>query len=146
MSDISGLITFSTGFGIVLGSLGRTGQVMTNFFFVFNEIIMRLVKIMMWYSPLGIMFLISDRILAVDDIVETIQLLGWYVATVLIGLGIHSIIILPLIYFAVTRKNPLTFCYGMLQAWVMALGTGSRYLHHSTIIRGFFIVVAVFIW
>jgi len=51
--------------------------------------------------------------------------LGLYMLTVITGLIIHAVITLPAIYFAVTRKNPLTFFKGMLQAWVTALGTAS---------------------
>ena len=74
----TGLITFSIGFGIILGAMGPEGQVMTNFFFVLNEIIMRLVKLIIWYSPIGIMCLISGKILEVDNIADTARMLGWY--------------------------------------------------------------------
>ncbi|XP_055339827.1 LOW QUALITY PROTEIN: excitatory amino acid transporter-like [Paramacrobiotus metropolitanus] len=123
--NILGIITFSIGFGIILGAMGAQGQVMTNFFFILNEIIMRLVKCVIWYSPLGIMCLISAKILDVTNIAATARMLGMYMVTVLCGLAIHAIGILPCIYFGVTRKNPWTFFRGMLQAWIMALGTGS---------------------
>jgi solute carrier family 1 (high affinity glutamate transporter) protein 2 len=78
------------------------------------------------YSPFGIMCLIAGKILEIDDIGKTAQQLGMYLITVLVGLFIHGAGTLPLIYFAVTRKNPLTFFRGMMQAWVTALGTSSR--------------------
>ena len=75
----------------------------------------------------GIMCLISGKILEVANIADTARMLGMYMVAVLAGLAVHAIIVLPGIYFAVTRKNPWTFFRGMLQAWVMALGTASRY-------------------
>ncbi|GAU98655.1 hypothetical protein RvY_09774 [Ramazzottius varieornatus] len=123
--NVLGLITFSIGFGTILGAMGPEGQVMTNFFFVLNEIIMRFVKLIIWYSPIGIACLISGKILEVENIADTARMLGMYMVTVLCGLAFHAIIVLPGIYFAVTRKNPWTFFRGMLQAWVMALGTAS---------------------
>jgi len=53
--------------------------------------------------------------------------LGMYMVTVMVGLVIHGGLILPLIFFAMTRKNPFTFYSGIFQAWITALGTASRY-------------------
>lgn len=78
------------------------------------------------YSPFGIMSLIVGKIMSIADLALTAQQLGLYMLTVIIGLLIHGVITLPVIYFAITRKNPWTFFRGMLQAWVTALGTASR--------------------
>merc|ERR1719341_2398549 len=43
----------------------------------------------------------------------------------MIGLLVHGFIILPLIYFTVTRSNPLTFIFNMGSALITAFGTGS---------------------
>lgn len=80
------------------------------------------------YSPVGIMFLITGKILDLDDPGAVGRRLGMYMVTVLTGLIIHAVITLPLIYFLFTRKNPLLLFKGVLQAWVTALGTASRYV------------------
>ncbi|KAI2808631.1 hypothetical protein RDWZM_005873 [Blomia tropicalis] len=124
-SNILGLIVFCTAFGIICGQLGQEADTMIRFFVILNEIVMRLVIICMWYSPIGIASLIIAKILAIKDMYTVAQQLGLYMLTVISGLIIHAVVTLPGIYFIVTRKNPLTFFKGMLQAWVTALGTAS---------------------
>ncbi|CAG2103755.1 unnamed protein product, partial [Medioppia subpectinata] len=124
-SNVLGLIVFCTAFGIICGQLGSEAETMIKFFVILNEIVMRLVVICMWYSPIGIASLIINKILDIGDMYSVAQQLGLYMLTVIAGLLIHAVITLPLIYYSVTRKNPLTFFRGMLQAWVTALGTAS---------------------
>lgn len=62
-----------------------------------------------------------------DDITAMGSQLGMYTITVICGLLVHAIFVLPLLYFIVTRKNPFVFIGGLLQALVTALGTSSRY-------------------
>ncbi|XP_014661852.1 PREDICTED: excitatory amino acid transporter 2-like [Priapulus caudatus] len=124
-TNILGLIVFCTAFGIMISSMGKDGRLMVEFFSVLNEVVMKVVILVMWYSPLGIMFLIIGKILEIDDLATTGRQLGMYMVTVILGLGIHAIFVLPGIYFIICRRNPWTFFKGMLQAWVTAVGTAS---------------------
>ncbi|XP_013775022.1 excitatory amino acid transporter-like isoform X2 [Limulus polyphemus] len=124
-TNVLGLIVFCIAFGIICGQVGEEGEIMVNFFVILNEIIMRIVVLVMWYSPFGIMSLIIGKIMSIKDLALTAQQLGLYMLTVIIGLAIHAVITLPTIFFVFTRKNPLTFFRGMLQAWITALGTAS---------------------
>lgn len=67
-----------------------------------------------------------------DDITEMGGQLGMYTVTVIIGLLIHGIVILPTLFFVITRKNPFIFITGLLQALITALGTSSRYISRAT--------------
>lgn len=78
------------------------------------------------YAPIGILFLIAGKIVEMDDITSMGGQLGMYTITVICGLLIHAIIVLPTLYFLVTRKNPFVFIGGILQALITALGTSSR--------------------
>jgi len=71
------------------------------------------------------------NILAIPDLAKVAQTLGMYMLTVCAGLILHGGIVLPLIYFIATRKNPFLFMKGVLQAWLTALGTASRLVIYS---------------
>lgn len=124
-TNVLGLIVFCIAFGIIAGQMGPDAELMVQFFTSLNEIIMKIVVLVMWYSPFGIMSLIIGKIMSIKDLALTAQQLGLYMLTVITGLLIHACITLPLIYFLITRKNPVTFFKGMLQAWITALGTAS---------------------
>uniref|UniRef100_S4R907 Amino acid transporter n=1 Tax=Petromyzon marinus TaxID=7757 RepID=S4R907_PETMA len=120
------LIGFFIAFGIIMGKMGDQAKLMVEFFSILNEIIMRLVIMIMWYSPFGIASLICGKISDIKDLEVVARQLGMYMITVIVGLIIHGAIILPLIYFSITRKNPFKFFVGIFQAWITALGTASR--------------------
>ncbi|KAL3094992.1 hypothetical protein niasHS_006343 [Heterodera schachtii] len=123
--NILGIIVFCISFGIVISQLGAQARIMVDFFAVLDLVIMRLVSLIMWYSPIGICCLIMGHILQVEDMSNTARSLAMYSVTVLLGLAIHSLVSLPLLFFVLTRQNPYVFMRGLLQAWITALGTAS---------------------
>uniref|UniRef100_A0A3Q2VCT1 Amino acid transporter n=1 Tax=Haplochromis burtoni TaxID=8153 RepID=A0A3Q2VCT1_HAPBU len=123
--NVLGLIGFFITFGICMGRMGERGKVMCDFFNILNEIIMTMVSMIMWYSPVGIASLIAGKIAAIGDLEVVARQLGMYMVTVIVGLVIHGGLILPAIFFAITRKSPFAFYSGIFQAWITALGTAS---------------------
>ncbi|XP_020651333.1 excitatory amino acid transporter 1 [Pogona vitticeps] len=120
-----GLVVFSISFGLVIGNMREQGRALRDFFDSLNEAIMRLVALIMWYAPLGILFLIAGKIVEMEDMGVIGGQLAMYTVTVIIGLLIHAVIVLPLLYFFITRRNPWVFIGGLLQALITALGTSS---------------------
>uniref|UniRef100_A0A8B9LHD5 Amino acid transporter n=1 Tax=Astyanax mexicanus TaxID=7994 RepID=A0A8B9LHD5_ASTMX len=120
-----GLVVFSMCFGLVIGNMKQQGQALREFFDCLNDAIMRLVAIIIWYAPVGILFLIAGKIVEMKDLAQVGGQLGMYTVCVIIGLLIHGLFVLPLLFFLVTRRNPFTFIGGLLQALITALGTSS---------------------
>lgn len=50
---------------------------------------MKIVMLVMWYAPFGIMSLIAARIGENEDFVKLISDIGLFAATVIAGLAIH---------------------------------------------------------
>lgn len=72
------------------------------------------------------MFLIAAKIVEMQNLADVWSQLGMYTMSVIVGLLIHGLFVLPLLYFVVTKKNPYSFIGGLLQALITALGTSSR--------------------
>ncbi|XP_018593482.2 excitatory amino acid transporter 3-like [Scleropages formosus] len=118
--NILGLIVFCLVFGLIIGQMGEKGRILVEFFDALNEATMKIVQIIMCYMPVGILFLISSKIMEVEDW-DIFRKLGLYMVTVVTGLVIHAAIILPLLYLVIVRKNPYKFIQGMSRALVTAL-------------------------
>ncbi|XP_075042293.1 neutral amino acid transporter B(0) [Mixophyes fleayi] len=123
--NILGLVVFAIVFGVALRKLGAEGEILIKFFNSFNEATMVLVTWIMWYAPIGIMFLVAGKIVEMKDVILLFTSLGKYICCCIVGHAIHGLIVLPLIYFAFTRKNPYRFLWGIVTALATAFGTSS---------------------
>ncbi|KAL9964513.1 hypothetical protein ACROYT_G028165 [Oculina patagonica] len=123
--NVLGLVVFSIVFGIVLGRMGDKGLPLKAFFETLNEVVMKMVTLVMWYSPIGICSMIAAKLAAMADILDALRLLGMFMVTVIVGLLIHVLVVLPIIFVAITRKNPYKFMRGLREAMVTAFGTDS---------------------
>jgi len=127
--NVLGLIMFFSVFGFFLGKQAQKNVVAKNAIGVleaFNETIMDMVDKIMWYVPVGLIFLISNKIMEIeDDMGSTWKALGLFICTTLVCLFIHGFLIIPGIYFAVVRKNPYKYMLGISQAIVTAFANAS---------------------
>lgn len=79
------------------------------------------------YIPFGIVFLVGSKIVEMEDVVLLVTSLGKYIFASILGHIIHGGIVLPLIYFGFTRKNPFSFLSGLITPFTTAFATCSRY-------------------
>jgi len=120
-----GIIFFCLTFGTVLGSLGKKAQLVTEFFKIIDEVIMKMVSAIMWISPVGISSVICAKILGVANLGSVMSQLGLFIITVCSGIFIYQFTFLQAIYFVFVRKNPFKFWWGLFQAWMTAFATAS---------------------
>jgi len=126
--DILPLIVFSLAFGGIVTTLGERGRPVIRFFDGVNAAIMKMVHLIMWMAPLGVFALVASRLGEAgggSGITTEILKIGKYFMTVLIGLGIHGLIVLPLILRFVARRRILPYAAGMIEALTTAWSTAS---------------------
>eukprot|EP00111_Clytia_hemisphaerica_P023337 TCONS_00068692-protein len=124
-TNILGIVVFSIVIGVLLGKMGSQAQTFIECTRIFNDLTMKLVEYAMWYSPIGILSLVINKFASMKDTSGEFQRLGCYLGTVISGLALHSLIVLPLAYFVMTRRNPFTFIKGTFKALLTAFATSS---------------------
>lgn len=124
-ANVLGLMFFCCVFGVVCSKLGDKARILVSFFQALDHTVMQMVLLAMYFSPIGIMSLIVEKLLVIEDMGETMSRLGMYMVTVIVGLILHGFITIPAMYAITTGKNPLTFMRQCTECIVFAIGTGS---------------------
>lgn len=124
--NIMGLVVSATVVGIALSAMQGQVPTIMNAINEFSQVMMKITGWVINAAPIGIFFLTMSQIIDMDDLNVVAGKLGLYLLTVSGGILFHGFVVLPIIYFLFTRKNPYVFLAGMSQAIVTAFGTGSR--------------------
>jgi len=122
------LIVFSIIFAGMLTTLGENVDTLKTGIEQINHALMAFVMLLMKIAPFGIFCLVTARFGAAQaegKLGEVIQQTGWYMMTVLSGLGIHALVTLPVIFWFFTRRNPYQFLWQMSRAVLTAFSTAS---------------------
>ena len=127
-TEVLPLIVFSLVFGAVLTTLGESGRHVIMLFEGINEAIMKIVHLLMLFAPVGIGALVAGRLGEAGGIVgfmPELLKLGKYAATVITGLLIHGIIILPLILHYLGKQRVAEYAKNSSSALLTAFSTSS---------------------
>lgn len=93
------------------------------FFDSFNEVILKIIDIIMLAAPVGVFALIATLVIDSPS-VDLFAALGMYAVTVLLGL-ILMIGVYTLMVYLYTKKSPLLFFKGIAPAQLLAFSTSS---------------------
>lgn len=88
--NVLGLVMFCVTFGAVLASLGERAKLMVTFFEILNEASIKIIRLIMWFSPVGIASLVCAAVLEMEDPEKTFASISFYMVTVFTGLFIHG--------------------------------------------------------
>ncbi|XP_008411471.1 excitatory amino acid transporter 3-like isoform X2 [Poecilia reticulata] len=119
-ANMIGLVIWSFIIGILLNTAGRKARVTVEAIHILNNAIKIIFSWILWYLPIGVMFLIAHQVLEIRDwtaIIKLTKLSG----LILLGLVIHGLLVLPGIYFIILRRNPFVIFKKGSRALVTAL-------------------------
>ncbi len=117
------IIVFAILVGVAITQAGAAGKSTLVGFQTFNEVIMRMVTILMHLAPFGVFCLLAK--LFTEEGFTAIFNLALYFMTVTLVLLIHAGVVYTSIFSFFTRLNPLTLIKNMRPAMLFAFSTSS---------------------
>ncbi len=118
------VIFFAIFFGIGLILIPEEkGKTVKSFFDGFNEVILKMVDLIMLAAPYGVFALLAALVVESPS-VDLFKALGWYALTVVIGL-LLMIAIYTMLVLVFTKKKPSFFINGISPAQLLAFSTSS---------------------
>lgn len=117
------------GIGIIkIG--GPKAETLVNVFDAFNDVIIRIVELIMLTAPYGVFALMASLLidLAGDDLSQALELLyalGWYCLTVLLGLFLHVMLVYSSLFKATSDMKLSTFFKAIRPAMLLGFSTSS---------------------
>ena len=123
MMRLPRIIVFAILVGVAITQAGTAGKSTLVGFQTFNEVIMRMVTILMHLAPFGVFCLLAK--LFTQEGFTAIFNLALYFMTVTLVLLIHAGVVYTSIFSFFTRLNPLTLIKNMRPAMLFAFSTSS---------------------
>ncbi len=117
--------------GIALIQIPKNkGKPVLDFFEGINELVIKLVDNIMLFAPIGVFALISDTITSVagdnlNNILELLSALGYYMLAVIIGLILQMVITYTTVLKIFSKMDLKTFYKGIAPAQLLAFSTSS---------------------
>ena len=117
------VISFALLFGLALSRAGTSGQRLRAFFVDLNDVMMRLITMIIALTPIGV-FCLMTQLGATLGLAE-IAKVAMYFATIVIALLAHAALVYPLLLKSLTGLRPLAFLAKMREPLLVAFSTSS---------------------
>ncbi len=124
--DILPVLLFCLLFGGALALQGERATPIFRAMEVMEKAVISIVHLVLVFAPLGVYGLIAARTAATGEaFFDEILSLRYYARNVLLALGIHGFLVLPLVYWLLAKKNPFRFLLNSLPVFGTAFSTAS---------------------
>jgi Na+/H+-dicarboxylate symporter len=117
------IIIFALLLGVALSHSGEAGSRVTGLFQDLNEILMKLITMLIKLAPYGVFCLMTELFatLGIAEIAKLVQ----YFFTVVAALVIHATVVYPLLLSLLGRVSPVRFFLKMREPMLVAFSTAS---------------------
>ena len=117
------IIVFALLLGVAINHSGQAGERLKANFQDWNEVVMKLVTLLMKLAPYGVFALLFNLI--VDKGIGAIDELFVYFLTVVLVLVIHACVVYPALLVSLAKLNPIIFFTKMRNVQLFAFSTAS---------------------
>ena len=126
-ADILPIIFFAIIFGVFITQVNdKYKESLTTFFEAVFEVMMKMTMFIIKFTPLGIFGIVSREVAHnASNLAEIAGGMAIYMLTVILSLGIHAFITLPLIVRFVAKANPFKHMSNMITPLLTAFSTAS---------------------
>ncbi|MGQ7870339.1 dicarboxylate/amino acid:cation symporter [Sunxiuqinia sp. sy24] len=125
-SDMLSIIFFAVLFGFFITKLDLVNrEVLKKAFNALFEVMMKITLFIIKFTPLGIFGIVAKVIADQDDLTSLMSRMGIYMATVILALGVHFFISIPLLVKLIGKANPLKHFRNMTTPLLTAFSTSS---------------------
>lgn len=111
------------GIGLILIDQEKAKPVVA-FFNGMNDVILKIIDVIMLFSPYGVFALMAVLMVEIPDF-STLEALGIYGLTVLLGLLFMIIVMYPVLLMVFAKFNPIQFYKAIAPAQLLAFSTSS---------------------
>ncbi len=120
------IIFFALIFGFFITKAGKKhSELLQQFFTSIFEVMMKVTLFVIKFTPLGIFGLVAKTVADQDDFAGLVSSMGLYMFTVIIALGIHGFVTLPLIVKFIGKAKPYQHLKNMTTPLLTAFSTSS---------------------
>ena len=122
--QLLGLIFFGLLFGFFVSRLSpKARETQVAFWESLNAVILSITKLIISFAPIGVFGLVTPTLMQVGF--ETLGVMGKFAVTVLLGLAIHAVVVLPLLLWVLGKINFKKHYQAMAPALLTAFSTAS---------------------
>lgn len=123
------LVLLSLFFGGALVGLGRQTKTTLTLFLHLHDAVLRLVQIVMYAAPVGVMILVATTVAANrDTVAEYLSPMLSFVVVLAVGLLLHAVVVLPLMLKFLGQRSALTYLGPLMPALSTGMATASSAL------------------
>ena len=122
--DVLSVIFFSIVLGMSITALPETQyKVVRDLFDTFFKVMMKMTQGVIMFLPFGVFGLIAKAVASTGF--DLFKAVGWYMVTIATGLSLHLFLVLPLVFYLLTRINPIRHFKAIASAMATAFSTSS---------------------